>query len=54
MVLMHGGLVLAEGTPEQIRTTSDPVVQQFIQGKAEGPIPLRLSSRDFAEDLLGG
>ena len=54
MVLMHGGLVLAEGSPEQIRTTSDPVVQQFIQGKAEGPIPLRLSSRDFAEDLLGG
>jgi phospholipid/cholesterol/gamma-HCH transport system ATP-binding protein len=54
MVLMHGGLILAEGTPEQIRTTSDPVVQQFIQGKAEGPIPLRLSSRDFAEDLLGG
>jgi phospholipid/cholesterol/gamma-HCH transport system ATP-binding protein len=54
MVLMHGGLVLAEGTPEQIRTTGDPVVQQFIQGKAEGPIPLRLSSRDFAEDLLGG
>ena len=54
MILMHGGLVLAEGTPEQIRTTSDPVVQQFIQGKAEGPIPLRLSSRDFAEDLLGG
>lgn len=54
MVLMHGGHVLAEGTPEQIRTTSDPVVQQFIQGKAEGPIPLRLSSRDFAEDLLGG
>jgi phospholipid/cholesterol/gamma-HCH transport system ATP-binding protein len=54
MVLMHGGLVLAEGTPEQIRTTTDPVVQQFIQGKAEGPIPLRLSSRDFAEDLLGG
>ncbi len=54
MILMHGGLVLAEGTPEQIRTTSDPVVQQFIHGKAEGPIPLRLSSRDFAEDLLGG
>jgi phospholipid/cholesterol/gamma-HCH transport system ATP-binding protein len=54
MVLMHGGLILAEGTPEQIRTTTDPVVQQFIQGKAEGPIPLRLSSRDFAEDLLGG
>jgi len=54
MVLMHGGEVLAEGTPDAMRNSTDPVLQQFIQGKAEGPIPLRLSSRDFAEDLLGG
>jgi len=54
MVLMHGGHILAEGTPEEIKESDDPVLQQFIQGKAEGPIPLRLSSKDFAEDLLGG
>ncbi len=54
MLLMHGGNILAEGTPEEIRASDDPVLQQFINGKAEGPIPLRLSSRDFAEDLLGG
>ena len=54
MVLMHGGHVLAEGTPDEIKKSDDPVLQQFIQGKAEGPIPLRLSSKDFAEDLLGG
>jgi len=53
MVLLHGGHILAEGTPDEIRKSDDPVLQQFIQGKAEGPIPLRLSSRDFAEDLLG-
>jgi len=54
MLLMHGGNILAEGTPEGIRSSDDPVLQQFINGRAEGPIPLRLSSRDFAEDLLGG
>jgi phospholipid/cholesterol/gamma-HCH transport system ATP-binding protein len=54
MILMHGGVILAEGTPDEIKNSDDPVLQQFIHGKAEGPIPLRLSSKDFAEDLLGG
>ena len=54
MVLMHGGVILAEGTPDEIRKSDDPLLRQFIEGRAEGPIPLRLSSKDFAEDLLGG
>jgi phospholipid/cholesterol/gamma-HCH transport system ATP-binding protein len=54
MVLLYRGEIIAAGTPDEIRNSVDPVVQQFIQGKAEGPIPHRLSSRDLAEDLLGG
>jgi len=54
MVLLYRGKIIASGTPDEIRNSPDPVVQQFIQGRAEGPIPLRLSSRDFAQDLLGG
>ena len=29
---------LIGGTPEEIRNSSNPVVQQFTQGKSEGPI----------------
>jgi len=54
MILLYRGKVIAQGTGDDIRNSPDPIVQQFIQGKAEGPIPLRLSSRDLAEDLLGG
>ena len=54
MVLLYRGEIIADGTPDEIRESKDEVVQQFIQGKAEGPIPLRQSSRDLAEDLLGG
>ncbi|MHC4932593.1 MAG: ABC transporter ATP-binding protein [Planctomycetota bacterium] len=54
MVLLHRGEIIAEGGPDAIQASEDEVVQQFIQGKAEGPIPLRQSSRDLAEDLLGG
>ena len=41
-------------TPEEIKNSKDKFVQQFIQGLADGPIPLRVSSKDFYEDLLEG
>ncbi len=52
MVVLFRGRVVAEGTPKEIQQSSDPVVQQFIRGNPDGPIPLRQSSRDYLEDLL--
>lgn len=52
MVVLFRGKVVAEGAPEQIQNTTDPLVQQFIAGSPDGPIPLRQSSRDYLEDLL--
>ncbi len=52
MVVLFRGRVVAEGTPKQIQESSDPLVQQFIHGSPDGPIPLRQSSRDYLEDLL--
>ncbi len=52
--LLFGGRVGALGTLEEIRNSSDPMVRQFINGEPDGPIPLRRSSRDYAEDLIGG
>jgi phospholipid/cholesterol/gamma-HCH transport system ATP-binding protein len=54
IVILYRGRVLAEGTPQQIRDSTDPVVQQFITGSPDGPISFRASSRDFREDLLVG
>jgi phospholipid/cholesterol/gamma-HCH transport system ATP-binding protein len=52
--LLFGGRVAALGTQEEIRDSNDPLVRQFINGEPDGPIPLRRSSRDYAEDLIGG
>jgi phospholipid/cholesterol/gamma-HCH transport system ATP-binding protein len=54
IVILYRGKVLAEGTPQQIRESTDPVVQQFITGSPDGPIAFRASSKDFREDLLVG
>lgn len=53
MVVLFKGKVVAYGTPSDIENSPDPLVQQFINGRADGPIPLRQSSRDYLEDLLG-
>ncbi len=52
--LLFGGRVAALGSLEEIRNSNDPLVKQFINGEPDGPIPLRRSSRDYAEDLIGG
>lgn len=38
IVMLYEGKVQFDGTPEQIRTTDDPVVKQFITGSSVGPI----------------
>ena len=53
MFVLYQGRVVARGTPEEIRNSDDELVQQFINGKPDGPIPLRMSKTDFAKDLIG-
>ena len=46
------GKIVAEGTPEEIRNHPDPMLQQFIRGEPDGPIPLKLSRGDYLKRLL--
>lgn len=38
IAMIYEGEIIFTGTPDEVRNTDNPVVQQFIQGKAEGPI----------------
>lgn len=40
VMMLYEGKVIAHGTPEDIRHSTDPVVHQFIWGSAEGPIAI--------------
>jgi len=51
--LLSGGKVVAEGTPQQIRASRDEGVLQFLQGKADGPVPFHARAIDYGTDLLG-
>ncbi len=49
----RAGMVIAWGTPDEIRDHPDPEVQQFIKGEPDGPVPLKLSPEDYIIRLLG-
>ncbi len=36
--MLHDGQVIFTGTPEEVRNTTHPIVRQFIEGRAEGPL----------------
>jgi len=38
VAMLHEGHLLAFGTPDEVKASTDPVVQQFVQGKSHGPI----------------
>ena len=38
VAMLHEGRIVFEGSVEEVRSTPDPVVQQFVHGSAEGPI----------------
>jgi phospholipid/cholesterol/gamma-HCH transport system ATP-binding protein len=38
IAMMYKGKIIAEGTPDEIQKSDDPVVHQFINGLASGPI----------------
>ncbi len=41
VAMLHEGVILALGTPDEIVSSEDPVVQQFIKGEIDGPISYR-------------
>jgi len=38
IALIYNGVAHAVGTPDEIRASPDPIVQQFIQGRSDGPM----------------
>jgi len=48
---MADGRVIAQGTPDEIRASPEPFVNQFVNGKPDGPVPFHYPAPDYAADL---
>ncbi|PIQ95442.1 MAG: ABC transporter ATP-binding protein [Nitrospinae bacterium CG11_big_fil_rev_8_21_14_0_20_56_8] len=51
IIMLYKGQIIASGSPDEIRHSDDPRVQQFINGSPDGPIPFSKSQKDYAEEL---
>ena len=49
---MSEGVIVAHGTPEQIRASKDPFVHQFVHGESEGPVSFQYPAPDYRQDLF--
>lgn len=49
--LIFGGKVAAYGTPQQLRDSKSGLVRQFMQGRADGPVPFHRPGPAYAEQL---
>jgi phospholipid/cholesterol/gamma-HCH transport system ATP-binding protein len=45
------GRIVAQGTPDEMRASADPLVRQFVYGEQDGPVPFQYPAREFARDL---
>ena len=45
------GVIVAEGTPDEIRASDKPFVRQFVHGEMDGPVPFHYPAKDYSQEL---
>ncbi len=45
------GVVLAKGTPEELKAARDPYVKQFLNAEPDGPVTFHFPGPSIEEDL---
>lgn len=51
---MSDGVIVTEGTPDELRASDKPFVHQFVYGETDGPMPFHYPADDYARDLHAG
>jgi phospholipid/cholesterol/gamma-HCH transport system ATP-binding protein len=45
------GRIVGEGTPQEVRNSTDPFVRQFVYGETDGPVPFHYAARPYHADV---
>jgi len=45
------GVIVAQGTPDELRASAQPLVHQFIRGEEDGPVPFHYPAPGYPADL---
>jgi phospholipid/cholesterol/gamma-HCH transport system ATP-binding protein len=53
VIVLVNGRIAAQGTPQEVRESSDPLVYQFVHAESEGPVQFQYPGPDVAQDFGG-
>ncbi len=45
------GVIAAQGTPQEVKSSVAPFVHQFVHGEEDGPVPFHYPARPYQNDL---
>ena len=51
MYFISEGVIVGEGTPDEIRRSGAPYVHQFVHGETDGPVAFHYPARTYAQDV---
>ncbi|MBN9338694.1 MAG: ABC transporter ATP-binding protein [Comamonadaceae bacterium SCN 68-20] len=51
VIVLGPGCVAAQGTPEEVRASQDPLVHQFVNALPTGPVPFHYPGPEVAQDF---
>jgi phospholipid/cholesterol/gamma-HCH transport system ATP-binding protein len=51
VVILANGRIAAQGTPDEVRHSTDPLVHQFVSAAPEGPVRFHYPASSTAEDF---
>ena len=54
VIILGNGKIAAQGTPDEVRSSDDPLVRQFVNALPEGPVHFHYPGPTVAEDFSGG
>jgi phospholipid/cholesterol/gamma-HCH transport system ATP-binding protein len=44
--------IIGQGSPDEIYNQTSPLVQQFVQGQADGPVPFHYPAACYHDELI--
>ncbi|MFI4918160.1 MAG: ATP-binding cassette domain-containing protein [Legionellales bacterium] len=50
--LIAGSKIIGQGTPAELKQSTEPQVKQFMHGEADGIVPFHYPARPYTEELL--
>lgn len=52
-IIIADGRVVGAGSPAELKNMDSALVNQFVNGLPDGPVPFHFPARDYKDDILG-